>query len=697
MCEKISESELSILLNKTGFDKNKIYHTITENESLKKIFKNCSKTGNGNGYPDRIYFDGLNLIIFECKSNVINKPLDKAISDIKIYIKKLLIQLNNTYIYNIFAVAFISSSNYNIFKLDKKDNTLINLKNSILHPETFNLNINTKYNVNMVKNIKQINNYIRDNTKISDVDKPFFIAIILISVKKNSFREIIKNYNEKKYIFDLLQENINDYDIDISIFKKFRNDNNNHHFYNIIRMVIDIFEENPDIDLLNEFYSEFVKYNNNDGKKLGIVLTPHHIVKLMVKLLNITENDTILDLCTGTGSFLIESSKYNPKKIIGCEFQNHLFALFKCNLILRNIENYEGIKGNCFENTFKATKSIINPPYGIKGSENEFEFILKQLESIDEGGLAISIIPISKLHNNIYNNRYKKQLIENSIIKTIIRCNSYLFYPNASIQCIILLLEKNSKGNRNNKVNFINYEDDGFIIQKQSGLIKTNTYDKKYDNIINQYNNIRNLKKITITDDWGYLDQHYNNIDEYSVDLNDLRLKKIEMDYIKNKTKILLNNSNIVNIPNYKSYLLTDVFNIEKNTEKILLKDIINNKGEIPYISSSGINQGIVGYVSRKTHNGNCITIAKNGSVGSCFYQPDDFTNSNDVCVIRLKEEYGTMTESFGIFISSILKKLKNEYSYSRKLSNSRLCKVVINLPVDENDKIDFRYIKNLF
>ena len=34
------------------------------------------------------------------------------------------------------------------------------------------------------KKIHEIHNYIRDYTKISDEDKPFFIAIILISIQK---------------------------------------------------------------------------------------------------------------------------------------------------------------------------------------------------------------------------------------------------------------------------------------------------------------------------------------------------------------------------------------------------------------------------------------------------------------------------------------------------------------------------------
>ena len=56
-------------------------------------------------------------------------------------------------------------------------------------------------------------------------------------------------------------------------------------------MISKIYKKNPSIDLLNEFYNEFVKYNNTDGKKLGIVLTPSHIVSLMTDILKINKNE----------------------------------------------------------------------------------------------------------------------------------------------------------------------------------------------------------------------------------------------------------------------------------------------------------------------------------------------------------------------------------------------------------------------
>lgn len=88
--------------------------------------------------------------------------------------------------------------------------------------------------------------------------------------------------------------------------------------------------------MLNGFYREFNIWDNNNDSKLGVVLTPPDIVKIMVDLLNIKSTDKILDFCTGTGSFLIEASKYT-KYIYGCENNIERYSLAKCGFILNNI------------------------------------------------------------------------------------------------------------------------------------------------------------------------------------------------------------------------------------------------------------------------------------------------------------------------------------------------------------------------
>lgn len=61
------------------------------------------------------------------------------------------------------------------------------------------------------------------------------------------------------------------------------------------------------IDIMGEMYSEFLKYALGDGKEIGIVLTPPYVTKMMAQILNITSENKVMDLATGSAGFLISA------------------------------------------------------------------------------------------------------------------------------------------------------------------------------------------------------------------------------------------------------------------------------------------------------------------------------------------------------------------------------------------------------
>lgn len=68
-----------------------------------------------------------------------------------------------------------------------------------------------------------------------------------------------------------------------------------------------------DMDVLGNFYGEFVKYGGNDGNALGIVLTPRHITSLMAELVNITKDDYVLDPCCGSRVIIMTTANSNDE------------------------------------------------------------------------------------------------------------------------------------------------------------------------------------------------------------------------------------------------------------------------------------------------------------------------------------------------------------------------------------------------
>ena len=254
--------------------------------------------------------------------------------------------------------------------------------------------------------IHKFNQYMWDNGIIlNKSQKTLFVASILLSLKVDE--NFIKDYNINKpgfiiadKILELIQKGYND-EIFTNQFNFLKKSLKNKYLYDLINKIyIDVKKYGKDI--LNKFYNEFCKYDKNNDTKLGVVLTPHDIIEIMIKELNIKKNDVVLDFCTGTGSFLLEASKYS-KKLIGCEYNEERYALSKCNFILNDLEYSNLYYNSCFNQKFiKVDKSIINPPFSCncqdeevnenitnwKNYNEEQRFLLYQIQCLKENGLG---------------------------------------------------------------------------------------------------------------------------------------------------------------------------------------------------------------------------------------------------------------------------------------------------------------------
>lgn len=114
----------------------------------------------------------------------------------------------------------------------------------------------------------------------------------------------------------------------------------------------------------------------------------------------------------------------------------------------------------------------------------------------------------------------------------------------------------------------------------------------------------------------------------------------------------------------------------------------------MPYVSSTGLNNGVDGYVGNK--NGvrifsDCLTLANSGSVGSTFYQPFNFIASDHVT--QLKNE--KFNEYVYKFISSIVKRLGEKYSFNREMNDTRIKREKILLPINKKQNPDFEFMEN--
>ena len=575
-----------------------------------------------------------------------------------------------------------------------------------------NLQIKPKFDE---KEIRNLNQYLYDNSiTLSKSQKTLFIASVLICLKINE--NILNDYDDSCDSFliaDKMIDIINNYyedplfTINFHFIKKSLHNKHLYHIFSVIKNDIKCYGK----DILNQFYSEFCIWDRNNDSKLGIVLTPDDIVDLMVtktfdyyyqfneKIIN----PSLIDFCTGTGSFLIKGSKFT-NSLYGCEIGDERYSLAKCNFILNNL-NCSNLKYNsCFNEKYESNYfdvSIINPPFSNKCQDElnpnnntnwksytkEQRFIMYQVELLREGGIGCCIVPRNNFNNNIKaNNEFKKKLMNYCQILEVITCNNKVFVPNANVECTILIFRKynnceidnlNNDKSNDYQTKIIDYSDDGFkikkniryydhkpVIKEQLRILKPND-DWNYRNLLNDITD-----KILIQ-----MINEYNN--NYNYALNKYIINKnIQHDEYNNlvfKTFIEFNK-----VYHWKLFRIGDLIELVNVKKRFKVDE--SEKGIYPLITRTSKDNGITKFINDYSIDFNCFTIAPSGSVGYCFYHEYFIGVDGIIKVFKLKE----VNINPHLIAMMITHNLTNKYSYTNGLTIDKILNETVNIPIFE-------------
>ncbi len=250
-------------------------------------------------------------------------------------------------------------------------------------------------------------------------------------------------------------------------------------------------ESTLNVDIMGEFYNEFITHGNDLGNaKNGFVLTPRHICELFADLGELTESTKILDMCFGTGGFLVAgmqkeilAAKGDKKKIAniknnnicGVEIDGDRFTYGCVNMILRGDGQSNMIRGDCFSESIRqeirnkhCTVGFINPPYALK--TNELKFVKNMLDYLEPGGRGIAIIPQSCCTNK--NSDYaqtRQEILRDHTLEAVISMPDQLFYPKAGVVTCVMIFTAGKSHNSDRKSWFANLKDDGLVIDRRSG------------------------------------------------------------------------------------------------------------------------------------------------------------------------------------------------------------------------------------
>lgn len=142
----------------------------------------------------------------------------------------------------------------------------------------------------------------------------------------------------------------------------------------------------------------------------------------------------------------------------------------------------------------------------------------------------------------------------------------------------------------------------------------------------------------------------------------------------------------------WAEFSLTSVFDKIQRGKRLKKADHI--EGNIPYASSTALNNGIDDYIGN-TKNirvfENCLTIANSGSVGSTFYQPFKVIASDHVTKLQNKN----FNKYTYLFLATMISRLQEKYSFNREINDYRIRKEKILLPIDKNGNPDYVFMEN--
>lgn len=301
-------------------------------------------------------------------------------------------------------------------------------------------------------------------------------------------------------------------------------------------------------DTIGQFYVEFLRYANND-KGLGIVLTPPHIAELFAELADVNKDSIVFDNCCGTAGLLIAEMKLMVKdagadtkiqkrikrrQLYGVEFQPNIYALAVCNMILHGDGKTNVYRGDCFEDTAKIleerkpTVGVLNPPYKnktVKEDREELEFVLNNLECLEQGGKCVAIVPITcATAPSGAVGELKRRLLERHTLEAVMSMPIELFHNSKTtvVTCVMVFTAKRPHP-RGKKTWFGYWRDDGLIKTKHRGRIDAyGMWPLIKERWVSAYRNreiIRGfsvMQVVSYKDEWcaeAYLRTDYDSID----------------------------------------------------------------------------------------------------------------------------------------------------------------------------------------
>lgn len=330
----------------------------------------------------------------------------------------------------------------------------------------------------------------------------------------------------------------------------------------VVQLIDKIKMDNRDTkgDLYEYLLSKIASAGTN-----GQFRTPRHIIKMMVDMVQPTQEDTVCDPSCGTAGFLVAVGEYvhdnhedwlhdkkfrkhfNNKMFNGIEFDPTMLRIGAMNLQLHGIETPNLIGKDALSNSnadIREEFSLImaNPPFKgsldadavdksitdiVKTKKTELLFLGLMLRMLKTGGRCAVIIPdgvlfgSSKAHKQI-----RQEIVENQKLEAVISMPSGVFKPYAGVSTAVLFFTKTTSGGTD-KVWFYDMKSDGFTLNDKRSPVD----DNDIPDIIQRFHQLSKETKRKRTDQSFLVP--FQEIKDNGWDLSINRYKEIVYEEIK--------------------------------------------------------------------------------------------------------------------------------------------------------------------
>ncbi|MFA6006056.1 MAG: N-6 DNA methylase [Patescibacteria group bacterium] len=758
--ERYTENLVERDLRKAGFDEDDFQFQGSYDEEIRQFLpsKRSGKVGRGKSeFIVRLNGDAADLLVIECKNdqslhasksdlneNSKLEPVKYAEDGVMFYMKGLRKDFNVIGL----AVSGTESLTISTFKA-LRQSKIERLPNDVILSPSKYLDVlrETKgYGYKTDEEIssfaKKLHDFLRDNMELSEAYKPLIVSGILLALMDNGFESSYRRIPNGEDLAEALLEAIKR----TLKWSKIKDEKleamcSNYHFIKadkavrrylsttvakIYRNLFFALQPTNGIDLLGNFYGEFLKYSGGDKKGLGIVLTPKHITELFADLAELNPNESVvIDPCAGTGGFLISAmanmirkSKDNPetikrikeKSLIGIELNSHMFTLACANMIFRGDGKANMFWDDCLSIKDKTTANIIclmkpnvallNPPYSKKGEKkHELAFVLKALDFLQPNSICVAIIPMScVIEDDKVTLAFKKKLLERHTLVSVMSMPEQLFPSLGSVAVSIVFIahKPNIKSTW-----FANWKDDGFKLKKNKRIEKSpGIWNKIKEDWLKTCFNQEVIpsysckRKVDYKNEWcseEYLDIDYSILSKEYFEHHVYGFAKyafFALDTIAKFDKKPMFDR-VQTISNWGEFELQKLFSFE-SAKGPSTDEAISNSGYIPFVSAGGRNNGVIGLTKYKpTHPFGAISlvIVGAGASGEAFLQPHPFCANPGKCLVLTNDKISLPAK---LFISASITSQEWRFCYGRACTTSRAKCLKIPLPIDKKGDPDF-------